>query len=153
LVSGVYRTFKEFKNNQPSITNVTFTKKKNDVEVTDATGKKLDLSNYWGACYDTKRYIVFRGELTALVPSDKSFRFLSFSQTSDLAGRPGFSDYVQQSKAVPDILDRKYPTMLLRSRNTVSHHYFYLNIDEEEVYLEEVFGRSHLKQMQKDLLK
>ena len=146
LVAGIYNSFKEFKNNQPSITNVLFKKKGNKIEILDASGKQLEPEKYWGICYERKRYIIFRGELCELLPSDKSFRFLSYSQTSDLAGRASYGEYAQQTGL--------YPAMMIKnSHKEVSRHYFYLNMDEEEIYLEEVFGKSTLKRLQKDLLK
>lgn len=147
LRAGVYKTFKEFKNNSPSIQDVKIRMNKAaPVDAVDASGKPVDIKNCWGLCTENKRFILFRGRFYELLPSDRSFRFLSYSQTNDLFGQPGFGDYAPQTGLLPALL-------IKATDNDVSKQYFYLNMDEEEIYLEEIFGKSGLKAIQKDLLK
>ena len=145
--TGVYRTFKEFKQNTPSVLNIKLRMNKNKlVGITDSTGKPLDLKNYWGVSTGTKRYIVFRNELCELFRSDKSFYFLSYTQASDLAGQASFGDYAPQAGLMG--------AALIKSALNKEHmRFFFLNMDDETVHLEEIFGKSSLKQMEKELLK
>ncbi len=144
---GVYRNFQEFKQNAPSLINVRLGMKKEEVvSITDSAGKPLDFKNYWGVCSGKKQYIFFRNELCKLIPSDKSFYFLSYTQRSDLAGLPGFGDYAPQTGLLGAALIKAADDKMFR-------RFFYLNMDDETVYLEEIFGKSTLKQMEKDLLK
>ncbi|HEY0041854.1 MAG TPA: hypothetical protein VGB71_14380 [Flavisolibacter sp.] len=147
LRAGVYRTFKEFKNNSPSIQNVKIRMSKSvPIDVVDAEGKQMDIKNYWGVCTENKRFIFFRGRFYELFPSDRSFRFHSYSQTNDLFGQPSFGDYAPQAGILAALL-------IKASDNDVSRQSFYLNMDEEDIYLEEIFGKSGLKVIQKELLK
>lgn len=144
---GIYRTFQEFKQNQPSLTNVQFNKRRDKViDIIDSTGKSMDRKNVWGVCDGKKQYILFRDDFCELLPSDKSFRFLSYSQAKDLAGFPSYGDQALQQGLLGGLIVKAM-------ENTVNDEYFYLNMDEETVYLEEVFGKLGLKQMDKELLK
>jgi hypothetical protein len=147
LRPGVYKTFQEFKRNAPSLVNVQFEMKKDRViGVKDMEGAPVDLSNYWGVCSGKKHYIVFRNELRELHRSDKGFYFHSYVYRSELAGKPSFGDYAPQTGLLGAAL-------LKVSENQAFDHWFFLNMDEETLYLEDVFGKSSLKQMQKELLK
>lgn len=147
LRRGIYKSFQEFKANRPSLIAVNFVGKQEQPDaITDSFGKNIDLKNWWGACDGKKRYIFFRGSINELEISDKSFKFLSYMKNGDLAGAPGFGDYAPQTGIVPALLVKA-------KDNSTTRSYFYLNMDEENVYLEEVFGKSGLKEMQKDLLK
>jgi hypothetical protein len=147
LQTGVYKSFQEFKQNKPSLTNVHFRMRKDEVvAVQDGEGKDINLKSIWGVCNGKKQYIVFRGELCELLPSDKSFCFLSYIQTKDLAGLPGYGDLAPQAGLLGGLMIKAFD-------NTVSKEYFYLNMDDEVVHLEEVFGKSNLKQLQSELLK
>jgi len=148
--AGVYKTFKEFKNNSPSIQQVKIRMNKSvPLDVVDVDGKKIDLKDYWGVATENKRFILFRGRFYELLPSDRSFRFHSYSQTNDLFGQPSFGDYAPQAGILGALL-------IKASDNDVSKQCFYLNMDEEEIYLEEIFGKagkSGLRANQKELLK
>ncbi|MDQ3279070.1 MAG: hypothetical protein M3Q06_12140 [Bacteroidota bacterium] len=144
---GVYKTFREFKQNNPSLLNLKLGMNKDRlVAITDSTGKPVDLQNYWGASTGTKQYIIFRNELCELFPSDKSFYFQSYTQLSDLAGQASFGDYAPQAGLLGGALIKS-------AMNKEHERFFFLNMDEENVYLEEIFGKSSLKQMEKELLK
>ncbi|HEY1021538.1 MAG TPA: hypothetical protein VGE06_04465 [Flavisolibacter sp.] len=144
---GIYKTFREFKQNTPSLLNVKFGMKKDRlVAVTDSTGKPVDLKNYWGISTGAKHYIIFRNEWCELFPSDKSFYFLSYTQLSDLAGQGSFGDYAPQAGLLGGALIKS-------ALNKDHERFFYLNMDDETVYLEEIFGRSSLKSMEKEILK
>ena len=139
LRTGVYKTFKEFKNNSPSLTDIKIDWGKGvPDEIRDAYGNKIDMSNYWGVFAGNTPFIFFREKFYALLPSDRSFRFLSYTQTKDLYQEPGTAQTSYNSSG---------------TSNRKSRQFFYLNMDEEEIYLEEIFGKSRLKEIQKDLLK
>ncbi|HEV7329877.1 MAG TPA: hypothetical protein VGN63_02460 [Flavisolibacter sp.] len=144
---GVYKTFKEFKQNMPSLLSVKLGMNKDRlIAIADSTGKPVELKNYWGVSTGTKRYIIFRDELCELLPSDKSFYFQSYTQLSDLYGQGSFGDYAPQAGLLGGALIKS-------ALNKEHKHFFFLNMDEETVHLEEIFGKSSLKQMQKELLK
>jgi len=64
LKTGIYKTFNEFKNNNPSITNIKTVYKKGKLEsVPGNNGEKIDLKNFWGVCDGSKRYMVFAKSL------------------------------------------------------------------------------------------
>jgi hypothetical protein len=144
---GVYATFKEFKQNTPSLLDMRLEMKGEKlVSITEASGKPVELKNYWGVSTGKKRYIIFRNELHELFPSGNSFYFKSYTQISDLAGRGRFGDYAPQTGPLN--------AALIRSAEEKDHErFFYLNMDDEMIHLEEIFGKSLLKQMEKDLLK
>ena len=147
LRPGVYKTFQEFKQNRPSGLHVQFNMNKDKlVNITNSEGKPVDLKNFWGACNGQKQYIIFRNELHELHGSDKGFYFFSFVYRSELAGRPSFGDYAPQTGLLG-------AAILKGSENKALDHWFFLNMDEETLYLEDVFGKSSLKQMEKELLK
>jgi hypothetical protein len=114
--------------------------------VTDADGKPVDLSAMWGLCNGKKQYIFFRNEMNELHRSDKGFYFHSYIYRSELAGRPSFGDYAPQTGLLGAAL-------LKGAENKTFHHWFFLNMDEETLYLEDIFGKSSLKQLQKELLR
>jgi hypothetical protein len=114
--------------------------------IVDSEGKPVELKNFWGACTGSKRYIVFRNELHELHRSDKSFSFFSFIYRSELAGRPGFGDYAPQT----GLLNAAF---IKSAENKPLDHWFFLNMDDEVLYLEDVFGKSSLQQLEKELLK
>lgn len=144
---GVYKNFKEFKQNTPSLSNVRFgMNKERLVSLTDPSGKPVDLRNCWGVSTGTKRYIIFRNELCELIPSDKSFYFQSYTQISDLAGLAEFGDYAPQTGLLGAALIKS-------AQNKTHERFFYLNMDDETVHLEEIFGKSSLRNMERDLLK
>ncbi|RYF81050.1 MAG: hypothetical protein EON98_12835 [Chitinophagaceae bacterium] len=144
---GVYVNFQELKLNRPSVTNVRFITRNNlVVRIEDSTGKELELTRFWGAYDGKRRFIFFRKDLCELTPVDKSFRFISRWQTSDLTGDASYGNYASHYGLVGGALMKS-------AKNTSWNQFFYLNMDEEEIYLEEVFGKSSLKNMQKDLLK
>lgn len=147
LQAGAYRSFSEFKQNAPSIRFVQFRMNKDEVvSVTDASGDEIDPQTIWGFCNGTKRFIVFRNEFCELQPSDKGFFFSSYTRKSDLSGAPSFGDYAPQTGILSAALTKAFD-------NKSSSHIFYLNMDDETIHLEDIFGKSSLKQMEKELLK
>lgn len=144
---GVYKTFKEFKQNMPSFVNVKLDIKKDKlVSVTDADGKPLDLKGYWGVSTGEKYYIIFRNELCELFRNDKSFYFQSYIEPGDLTGQGRYGDYATQAGMLGGAL-------IKNALNKDEERYFFLNMDEETVHLEEIFGKSSLQQMEKEILK
>lgn len=147
LKTGLYTSFREFKKNSPAVTNVQITEKNGEItSIQDAAGKEIAIAKYWGVCTGGKQYLVFRGDLYRLIRSDNSFYFSSYITDSDLSGLPSFGDYAPQTGLLPATIKK-----LRDSKRT--KHVFYLNMDDENIHLEELFGKSPLKQMQKELLK
>jgi hypothetical protein len=143
---GVYKTFKEFKQNRPSLVNVKLDIKKDKlVSVTNADGKPLDLKGYWGVSTGKKHYIIFRNELCELFRSDKSFYFQSYLEAGDLSGQGSYGDYATQAGVLGG-------AVIKNVLNKDEERYFFLNMDEETVHLEEIFGKSSLKQIEKEIL-
>jgi hypothetical protein len=89
---------------------------------------------------------VFRGQFFELNPSDKGFYFNSYIRSTELAGKPGFGDYAPQTGILEAAVIKMFD-------NKTIPHVFSLNMDEESINLEELFGKSTLKQMEKELLK
>ena len=148
LRAGVYKSFYEFKQNQPSHTDARFVMLKGKVvAVRDNENKTIDLKTIWGVCNGKTQYIVFRGKLCELLPSDKSFYFLSNSQ---MKGSPSPSHGDFESQAV--VLGAQMLKSMIFD-GTTNKDYFYLNMDEEIVYLEDLLGKSGSKEVQKDRLK
>lgn len=147
LKPGLYASFREFKNNSPAVTNVKITEKNGEItSIKDAAGNEIDFTKYWGVCTGDKQYLVFRDDLYRLIRSDNSFYFSSYISDSDLAGLPSFGDYAPQTGLLPAAIKKLRDTKRTR-------HFFYLNMDDENIHLEELFGKSTLKQMGKELLK
>lgn len=120
LRAGVYKSFREFKANRPSVTAVNLVLRKQKlVAVNDSAGKELDLKDYWGACDGKKRYVFFRGDVSELEPSDKSFKFLSYVQDGELAGTPGFGESATQKGIIPALITKAMD-------NNTTREYFYL---------------------------
>jgi hypothetical protein len=144
---GLYKTYNDFKNNHPDSVQLKLLYNKNKlVEVRDMKNKMVDLNQYWGLSDGRKRYIVFRGKPYELLRNDRSFRFKSYRRTNDLYKSPSFGDNVTTYGLVPSAI-------IAADNNIKTMEYFYLNMDTGEVYLEELFGKSGLKSMQKELLK
>jgi hypothetical protein len=144
-MKGLYRSFNEFKNNRPSVTNI----KSHDIsrgiiKVEDLQNHPVELNDYWGFCDGKKKYIVFRNRLFELQRIDNSYRFVSYRFLQDVHKSPDFGSTGPQVGLIPAALG---------SGNTKATEYFYLNMDKGEIYLEEVFGKSSLKSMYKEILK
>lgn len=144
---GLYKTYTDFKNNHPDSVQLKLLYNKNKlVEVRDMKNKMVDLNQYWGLSDGQKRYIIFRGKPYELLRSDRSFRFKSYRSTNDLYKSPSFGDNVTNYGLVSS-------AFMVANNDIKAKEYFYLNMDTGEVYLEELFGKSGLKSMQKEILK
>jgi hypothetical protein len=141
---GVYRNFSEFRDNRPSFTTARLVQEKGKTELRDEKGQKISLDNYWGYCDGKTSYIFFRNNLCELQSIDKSFRFVSHRFLQDLHRKPDLGSLTTSAGLIP---------AMLVSGNPKSMEYFYLNMDRGDVYLEEIFGRSGLKTLQKEILK
>ena len=75
LNKGVYTSFKEFKNNTPSVTNFTVKEKKGKLTVYQiiAEGKEVALEKVWGLCSDNELYKLLFGDLIPLERVGKGF--------------------------------------------------------------------------------
>jgi hypothetical protein len=143
--TGLYKNFAEFKNNQPSITDIRPEYREGKlIGARDIKGRLLDLNPYWGLCDGNKNYIVFRDEPFELLPVDKSFRFISYIYSQELYKKPDFATSASRYGLVPAILS---------SGDKRALSYFYLNMDNGEIYMEELFGDSGLKHMQNEFFK
>ena len=141
---GVYRNFSEFRDNRPSFTTARLVQEKGKTELRDEKGQKISLDNYWGYCDGKTSYIFFRNNLCELQSIDKSFRFVSHRFMQDLHKQPDFGSLYTSIGLIP---------AALVSGNPKSMEYFYLNMEQGDVYLEEIFGRSGLKTLHKEILK
>lgn len=133
-ITGLHKNFAEFKNATPSVRGIAVKYKNNKIaEVTDASGNKIQPSDYWGVSDNGKHYIVFRNEFAELLPCDRSFRFLSYRTVAELTGN-----------AV--IGDQRYSGFLgsLGGGKKIDE-YFDLDMDSGEPFIEEVFGKSKMK--------
>lgn len=109
-------------------------------------GKVIDPKTVWGFCNGEKQFIVFRNEFCLLQPADKSFYFKSVIRRTELSGEPSFGDDAPQTGILNAALIKAID-------NKSSSHVFSLNMDEERINMEEIFGKSTLKQMERELLK
>jgi hypothetical protein len=144
LNPGIYRNFSEFRNNKPSFTSVKLVQDKRKTELIDDKGQIIPLDHYWGYCDGKTSYIFFRNNLCELQSIDRSYRFVSHRFMQDLHKQPDFGSLYTSIGLIP---------AALVSGNPKSMEYFYLNMDQGDVYLEEVFGRSGLKTLHKEILK
>ena len=151
LKVGLYRSFTEFKNNRPFFTNILIKMRSGQLaDVIDSLGQPIDKKIIWGVCDGQKQYIIFKNEFCELLRIDNSFRFLSYFW---------FSDFSSETKSISAPQSNRLPTTPFRLpfrksfQTDKTLQFFYLNMDEEEIYLEEIFGSSGLKTMQKDVLK
>ncbi|HEX2605776.1 MAG TPA: hypothetical protein VHK91_00290 [Flavisolibacter sp.] len=144
---GIYRSFAEFKDNQPGIVNVKpVTSRGKVVAYKDTDGKYVTIKDYWGCCDGSKCYIVFRNSLYELEPKDKGFRFLSYRDNHDMQNDKSFGDYATDFGMLPGGFAKVF-------NDRRASEFFDLNMDSGEVYLEELFGRSSLSSLQKEILR
>lgn len=130
---GLYKTFEEFKNNNPSFTYINLGMKEGElVQVLDENNAPIDLKNYWGACDGANRYIVFRGVLNRLGPIDKSFRFSSYRMET--------KDRHMLATSATRFLVFGINSVNTKPGMRVKQEYFYVNMDNGRIYLEELIG-------------
>jgi hypothetical protein len=134
--SGLYKTFSDFKNATPAVTNISVQYHKGKIEkVLDGDGHAIDASDYWGLCDGKKNYLSFRNEFTELIPCGKSFEVLSYRTVAEVSGRSVMGD-------------GRYSGFLgsFSGGNKIDE-YFDLNMDDGNLFLEEVFGKSTLRNL------
>jgi hypothetical protein len=134
--AGLYKTFAEFRNASPSVTGIKIKYKDDKIEeVLDEDGNKVLLHEFWGLSDGKKNYLIFRKEFTELIPSGKSYCVLSYRTHAELTGRAIMGD-------------GRYSGFLgsLNGGKKIKE-YFDLDMDTGEVFLEEVFGKSKLKNL------
>jgi hypothetical protein len=102
------------------------------VQITDEDNTPINLKDYWGACDGKNRYVVFRGALHHLSPSDKSFKLLSYRQEAKNRHMLGTS--------VTRVLVFGPQSSHGKPGNRTNREYFYLNMDNGRIYLEELIG-------------
>lgn len=133
LKAGIYKTFDEFRNNSPSLVRVHLGMKDNElVQVLDENNNPISLKDYWGACDGTHRYVIFRGALHKLTSSDRSFKFLSYRQEAKNRRTLGTS--------VTRVLLIGPQTRNKKPGSRVQPEFFYLNMDNGQIHLEELIG-------------
>lgn len=138
--AGIYTSFHEFKNNTPSITAIKIVHNKGAIQVVDTErGEPINLKNAWGASDGQKKYIVFRNQLQELIPSDKSFRILSYRTKADLRGVTNYSEWATNGALIEGAITKL-------SDKTKLSEYFDLNMDSGTLFLEEMFGTSTIRQ-------
>lgn len=133
LKTGVYKSFEEFKNNNPSLVRIHLKMKDKElVQILDEDNNPVILKNYWGACDGKNRYVVFRGMLHKLSSSDKSFKFLSYRQET--------KDRNMLATSVTRVLAFGPAGSQGKPGKRVKPEYFYLNMDNGQIHLEELIG-------------
>ena len=135
-IKGIYKTFSEFKRNSPSITNINVIYKENKIiSIKDEMNKPVLLQNIWGVSDGSKLYLHLRGELSELIPCDKSFKVLSYRTRAELRGGAGAGNIGSSIKSglLNDIKIKEY---------------FDLDMETGKVFLQEVFGKSTLGSIQ-----
>jgi hypothetical protein len=143
--AGVYRTFSEFISNSPSVTQIKVRHPESrHTIIKDSTGKILDPEMYWGACDGKNFYIVFRKVFYKMEARDRSFIIRSFRSTADQRPPAGYGAAAFQYGLLgaADVAGSEFISDI-----------FYVNMNNGEIYLEEIFGTSPLKKIQKDILK
>lgn len=144
--AGLYKTFAEFKTGKPIPNQLQFIY--NDgrlAEVQNEKGETVDVKAYWGLCDGTKNYIIFRQQLKELLPSDRGYRILSYRTYADVKGKVNFTEEATTDGLLPALLNKLNSSVRFRE-------YFDVNMDTGAVNLEEVFGISGVKELQKELL-
>ncbi len=132
LVSGVYKTFEEFKNNKPSFSDGFFGMYDHELKsVKDRNNSLLDLNNFWGACDGVNKYIIVEGEFYKLEQIDKSFRIIG-TRLARSVPRNNTVYYHDTPLLVPNLT---HP-----SGNIYELEYLYLNMDSGQLYMEEING-------------
>jgi hypothetical protein len=130
LKKGLYGSFSNFKNNTPSTEDFIVIYKDNKVDhIEHANGQMYLPEEVWGICDGTKKYLYIRGEFSELLPTDRSFRVLSYAKRSELAGSTG--NYDLFSSTFGKLKD-----------NFKAQQYFDLDMETGNLYLQEVFGKS-----------
>ncbi|MDB5205538.1 MAG: hypothetical protein JWR72_613 [Flavisolibacter sp.] len=141
-VTGLYKTFLEFKNASPSVTSAIIIYKNGKVQnVVDQNHYEIRLNDYWGLSDGTKNYLIFRNELTELIPCGKSFRLLSYRTKDELSGRA----------TVKEVSSKDFFTTLFGEGKV--REYFDLDMDTGEIFMEEIFGKSSFKNIDNKRLK
>lgn len=149
-VSGLYKSFDEFKNNKPSLSNVKFTIKKGiHDKVLDSNNVSINLKNYWGASIDNQPYILFRGMFCKLIKSDNGFKFKSYRTSTDINGG-SLEHYGRGTGTGLDLILIGANAFNKLSESKIRTEFFYLNMESGKVHLEEIFGRASLTS--KDLM-
>lgn len=93
LAEGVYTSFKEFKNNAPSIRSfVVRPQKKDKVAVYQVLedGREVEVEKVWGLCYQNELYKVLFGELIPLEQIGKGFMISDYLEASNRRNRAMF---------------------------------------------------------------
>jgi len=129
---GLYKTFDEFRNNNPSFTQIKFGIDNGSVLALDENRRIIDLKDYWGASDGQNRYIVFHRSLNQLIPSHKGFRFRSYRK--EVTG----SEYERVDLSHGFGFYARVPTKF-----RLQFEFFDLNMDNGLVYLEEMIGTNN----------
>ena len=133
---GIYASFKEFKENKPSVTNISFVyKNETIVQVLDENKEAIKPDKIWGLSDGKKRYLVFRNGLHELLPCDKSFKVLSYRTKAETRGTTNYGEVAGRG----DILGGAITKL---SDKTRIAEYFDLNMETGELFLEELTGTS-----------
>ena len=135
LKPGLYKSFEEFKNNNPSVTNVHFQTSKGEVtDIVNENKTSIEVSDYWGACDGRNLYIAFKGSFGQLQRSDKSFKFLATRQEVKNGG-------IMSNKTKRMLLWGPAITRIARGPGIrTNQEYYYVNMENGRIHLEEVTG-------------
>lgn len=139
---GLYKTFAEFKNASPSVKEISIVYNGSEIEkVIQQNSTLLNMEDYWGLFDGKKYYYFFRGRMNEMLPCDRSFRILSFRTKAELRGKTTGTE-ISEGNLFKGITDGVKVT-----------EYFDLDMETGDLFLEEIFGKSGLKTMQRELLR
>lgn len=139
LRAGVYRSYNEFKNNNPSVTRFSFRRFKDLLQDVKDENSKLIEGSIWGAC-DGKDLYIFDGKFRKLLRSGNGFRY--YVEQYQKRNRPSITNLLDpgiQTSAGTLYL----PTISAKNRSNIE--FVDLNLDTGSRYLEEEVGTGEIK--------
>jgi hypothetical protein len=139
LRAGVYRSYSEFKNNNPSLTRCSFRTSKDLLQEVKDENNKLIEGTVWGAC-DGKYLYIFDGKYRKLLRSSNGFRYY----VEQYQQRNGPSIINLLDPGIQTSAGTLYlPSISAKHRSNVA--FVDLNLDTGSRYLEEEVGTGEIK--------
>lgn len=147
LSAGVYKSYKDFLNNSPSLSDFKIGRYLNEIkEVRDANSNLLDFDSFWGLCDGKNVYINFLGHLFQLYPVGNSYCIV-YSRTDKQKIIPigeGLSVHYLNNPGK----GFTSPTRLINSfKKNVRPELLYLNMDNGTVHVEELIGENDIRKL------
>ena len=146
LAPGIYKTFKEFKNNTPSITEFKIGRRYDGAikEVIDSKGTLMHPDEFWGLCDGEDRYVNFHGGIYKLAQAGNNFRFIFYRELADAQLRTTTAafDVPKVGRATIPM-----PYSMAGSPSDFTPEFLYLNMDNGQVHVEELIGTKPLRKL------